>query len=114
MDFVLLPFTARYWALTASACGFLLLAILFVVLPDWRVMLALPVLLLGTLGLLGVHDLIQTRHAILRNYPVIAHLRFFFEKIRPEMRQYFFEADNDGAPFPRDKRAIVYQRAKRA
>src|SRR5262249_4803027 len=56
----------------------------------------------------------QRRHAILRNYPITAHLRFLFEKIRPEMRQYFFEDDKDGLPFPRDKRAIVYQRAKGA
>jgi glutamate synthase domain-containing protein 2 len=63
--------------------------------------------------LTGLHDLRQTRHAVLRNYPVAAHLRFFLESIRPEMRQYFFEGDKDGAPFPRDKRAIVYQRAKR-
>jgi glutamate synthase domain-containing protein 2 len=63
--------------------------------------------------LVGLHDLRQTRHAVLRNYPVAAHLRFFLESIRPEMRQYFFEGDKDGAPFPRDKRAIVYQRAKR-
>ena len=44
--------------------------------------------------------------------PIAAHLRFLLEKIRPEMRQYFFEDDKDGMPFPRDKRAIVYQRAK--
>ncbi len=63
--------------------------------------------------LTGLHDLRQTRHAVLRNYPVAAHLRFLLESIRPEMRQYFFEGDKDGTPFPRDKRAIVYQRAKR-
>jgi len=63
--------------------------------------------------LIGIHDLRQTRHAVLRNYPVAAHLRFLLEGIRPEMRQYFFEGDKDGAPFPRDKRAIVYQRAKK-
>ncbi len=40
-------------------------------------------------------------------------MRFILEEIRPELRQYFFEADKDGAPFPRDKRAIVYQRAKK-
>ena len=49
---------------------------------------------------------------MLRNYPIAAHLRFLLEKIRPEMRQYFFEDEKDGTPFSRDKRAIVYQRAK--
>jgi glutamate synthase domain-containing protein 2 len=62
--------------------------------------------------MLGTHDLIQTRHAVLRNYPIAAHLRFLLEQVRPEMRQYFFESEKDGAPFSRDKRAVVYQRAK--
>jgi hypothetical protein len=48
------------------------------------------------------------------NYPITAHLRFLFEKIRLELRQYFFEDDKNGLPFPRHKRAIVYQRAKGA
>ena len=61
---------------------------------------------------LGIRDLTQTRHAILRNYPIVGHLRFIMESIRPEMRQYFFEGEKDGMPFPRDRRAIVYQRAK--
>jgi len=49
---------------------------------------------------------------VLRNYPISAHLRFMLEKIRPEMRQYFFEDEKHGLPFSRDKRAVVYQRAK--
>ncbi|MGB4827374.1 MAG: FMN-binding glutamate synthase family protein [Paracoccaceae bacterium] len=75
-------------------------------------MLPLALICLGSV-LIGAQDLRQTRHAVLRNYPVAAHLRFFLESIRPEMRQYFFEGDKDGAPFPRDKRSIVYQRAKK-
>ena len=66
----------------------------------------------GALTIVGIHDLIQKRHAILRNYPLSAHFRFIFESIRPEMRQYFFESDSDGRPFSRDRRAVVYQRAK--
>jgi glutamate synthase domain-containing protein 2 len=50
----------------------------------------------------------------LRNYPISAHLRFLLEQIRPEMRQYFFESEKDGMPFSRDKRAVIYQRAKMA
>jgi glutamate synthase domain-containing protein 2 len=73
----------------------------------------IPFVLGSVLTLIGVRDLTQRRHAILRNYPILAHLRFVFEKIRPEMRQYFFEGEKDGTPFPRDKRAIVYQRAKK-
>ena len=61
---------------------------------------------------LGVRDLLQTRHAILRNYPIVAHLRFLLEFIRPEMRQYFIEDEKHGAPFCRATSAVVYQRAK--
>jgi glutamate synthase domain-containing protein 2 len=61
---------------------------------------------------LGIRDMNQRSHAILRNYPLMGHFRFLFEMIRPEMRQYFFESDNDGAPFTRKERSLVYQRAK--
>jgi glutamate synthase domain-containing protein 2 len=66
----------------------------------------------GALALQGVMDVRQTRHAILRNYPVIGHLRFMLEFIRPEIRQYFIESDNEGNPFSRAQRSLVYQRAK--
>ena len=66
----------------------------------------------GALALQGVLDVRQTRHAILRNYPVIGHLRFMLEFIRPEIRQYFIESDNEGNPFSRAQRSLVYQRAK--
>jgi hypothetical protein len=66
----------------------------------------------GTLSLIGVRDYVQTRHAILRNYPLLAHFRFFFESIRPEIRQYLLEGDNEAVPFSRAQRSLVYQRAK--
>jgi glutamate synthase domain-containing protein 2 len=69
--------------------------------------------LLGLAGVVtGVHDVRQARHSVLRNYPVIGHLRFLLEAIRPEMRQYFIEGDNEAAPFSRQQRSLVYQRAK--
>ena len=71
----------------------------------------LAIVFLG-LVLLGVRDVRQKRHAVLRNYPVIGHLRFLLEFIRPEMRQYFIESDNEAAPFSRQQRSLVYQRAK--
>ena len=46
----------------------------------------------------GLRDLSQKRHAILRNYPIAGHLRFIFEAIRPEMRQYFFEGEKEAVP----------------
>lgn len=72
----------------------------------------LALLVCGALVGVGVHDLRQTRHAILRNYPVMGHLRFLFEFIRPEIRQYFIESDSEAAPFSRAQRSLVYQRAK--
>ncbi len=72
----------------------------------------LPFLLFLALSILGIYDLNQTRHAIRRNYPVIGNLRFLFEFIRPEIRQYFFEDDTLKLPFSRVDRSLVYQRAK--
>lgn len=66
----------------------------------------------SALFLLGLHDLRQHKHAILRNYPVVGHLRFLLESIRPEIRQYIIESDNDAVPFNRQDRGLVYQRAK--
>ena len=70
------------------------------------------VLLLTGLLALGVYDLQQTSHAILRNYPIIGHLRFLLEFVRPELRQYFIEGDHDAVPFSRSQRSLVYARAK--
>ena len=61
---------------------------------------------------LGVHDLRQEKRALLRNYPIVGHLRFLIESVRPELRQYLFESDTDAVPFSRQQRAMVYQRAK--
>jgi glutamate synthase domain-containing protein 2 len=70
------------------------------------------VLLLTGLVVVGVYDLQQKSHAILRNYPIIGHLRFLLEFIRPELRQYFIEGDHDAVPFSRSQRSLVYARAK--
>jgi len=60
----------------------------------------------------GVVDLIQAEHSIRRNYPVIGHIRWMVEMIRPELRQYLIEGDQDAAPFSRSQRTLVYTRAK--
>ncbi|HTC02260.1 MAG TPA: FMN-binding glutamate synthase family protein, partial [Xanthobacteraceae bacterium] len=75
-------------------------------------LILIPLVIFGALTLLGIRDLTQKSHAVLRNYPISAHLRFLLEEIRPEMRQYFFESEKDGMPFSRDTRAVIYQRAK--
>ncbi|WP_405996255.1 FMN-binding glutamate synthase family protein [Streptomyces sp. NBC_00986] len=67
---------------------------------------------LAAVGALGVWDLVQRRHSVLRNYPVLGHARFLLERIRPELQQYFVERNFDGRPFDRDIRSIVYERAK--
>jgi glutamate synthase domain-containing protein 2 len=64
------------------------------------------------LTLVGLYDLQQSHHAILRNYPIIGHLRFMLEAIRPEIRQYFLESETEAAPFSRAQRTLVYTRAK--
>ncbi len=72
----------------------------------------LPALVCLGLVALGLRDTRQRRHSVLRNYPVIGHLRFLLEFIRPEIRQYFIESDHEASPFSRQQRSLVYQRAK--
>jgi len=69
-------------------------------------------LVFAGLSVLGVFDLRQTKSSVLRNYPVIGHLRFMLEKIRPEIRQYFLESDVEATPFSRSQRSLAYARAK--
>jgi len=66
------------------------------------------------LSMLGLWDLMQKEHAVLRNYPVLGHMRWIFEGIRPEIRQYLIESERDEDPFSREERSLVYQRAKDA
>lgn len=62
--------------------------------------------------IIGLHNALQRKKAILRNFPILGAFRYFFEMIRPEIQQYFVESDTDGAPVPRELRSVVYQRAK--
>ncbi|MET0506844.1 MAG: glutamate synthase-related protein, partial [Burkholderiaceae bacterium] len=79
----------------------------------WRSAWSAWWLLVGALLIaLGLFDVAQPRHTILRNYPLLGHFRFLFEYVRPELRQYLFESDVDSTPFSRLQRAMVYQRAK--
>ena len=102
----------RYWAW--ALCFILMLTCsALAVLPSITSTIWLwPAAVFGLLTLVGLFDYVQTKQAIRRNYPVLSHFRFFFEFIRPEIRQYFIEADNEELPFSRSQRAIVYQRAK--
>ncbi len=71
-------------------------------------------LFIATAGLfiLGIHDQKQTKKSVLRNYPIIGHLRYLIESFRPEIRQYLLEDDHEQQPFSRAQRSVVYQRAK--
>jgi glutamate synthase domain-containing protein 2 len=112
MRALLLPFQPRFAVYTAVL---VITAMLLLELALWpSVYVVVPLVLFGSLAVLGTVDLLQTRHAVLRNYPLSAHIRFILEEIRPEIRQYFLESEKDGTPFSRDKRALVYQRAKQA
>ncbi|MET0453761.1 MAG: FMN-binding glutamate synthase family protein [Mycobacterium sp.] len=73
---------------------------------------ALPAGVLVGLAALGTWDLMQTRHTILRVYPILGHVRFLMEFIRPEIRQYFVESNTEATPFDRETRDLVYERAK--
>ena len=108
MRLLFLAFSPRYvtWTLSALAtAGFVLAAQV-----HWAFLIGAAVT--GALTLLGFGDIRQPHHSILRNYPIAGHLRFLFENVRAEIRQYFFESDIEGTPFSRNKRAVVYQRAK--
>ncbi len=72
----------------------------------WVLALFLPLIFMG------FYDVIQTKHTIRKNYPLLGRLRYFFESIRPEISQYFIESDLNGRPFNRRDRSVVYQRAK--
>jgi glutamate synthase domain-containing protein 2 len=108
IDFVNRFFPARYTAF--------LLVLLFFAIASVRVLLSgeglLIWLLLAGLLALGLYDVRQTHRSILRNYPILGHLRFLLEYIRPEIRQYFIESENEAAPFSRSQRSLVYARAK--
>lgn len=98
----------RYLVFGASVA----LTLISLVAAIWSIWFLIPALVFAGLAALGVADTVQHRHAILRNYPVIGHMRFLFEGIRPEIRQYLIENDQDEEPFSRDDRSLVYQRAK--
>ena len=101
-------FPIRYTAFAVCILSLLLCGFSMIVFGVGGSLALLFLLLVG----LGIYDLRQPKRSILRNYPIIGHLRFLLEYIRPEIRQYFIEGDNDAMPFSRSQRSLVYQRAK--
>lgn len=72
----------------------------------WMLVILIP------LVFLWIYDKTQTQHSLLRNFPVLGHIRFIFEFIRPEIQQYFIADDLSEKPYNRETRTIIYQRAK--
>ncbi len=95
-----------FWTVFALCIVFPIFALIWH--AEWWLLAVISWALLA----LGFYDLTQTKHSIRRNYPIIGNMRYALESIRPELRQYFFEDDQDDTPFSRDKRSLVYQRSK--
>ncbi|MDB6145206.1 MAG: gltB 2 [Pseudomonas sp.] len=98
-----------------SRYAFFVLCVLFtlVSIPFWQHEWLWPfTLVTGVLSLIGIGDLVQTPHAVRRNYPILGNIRYLVERIRPEIRQYLLESDSDALPFSRAQRSLVYSRAK--
>ncbi|WP_233346265.1 FMN-binding glutamate synthase family protein [Hyphomonas pacifica] len=66
----------------------------------------------GALAILGFYDMVQRSHALWRNFPVIARIRWIAEELRPFLRSYIVESETEGRPFNNEERAMVYRRAK--
>ena len=90
----------------------LVLAVLFLFAGLIRPQALIAAVIFGFLGFVGLLDLMQTHHSLRRNYPILAHIRWFAELVRPEIRQYLVEGDEEAAPFTRNQRSLVYERAK--
>lgn len=105
LNFTAQPFIL-VWLITVVFLVIVCLLVVSHLLDRWW--LIMPLLLLAVVA----YDTFQDKHSLRKNYPLIGRLRYFFESIRPEIRQYFFEGELDGKPFNRRQRSIVYQRAK--
>lgn len=91
---------------SAFVIAFAILALGIVLLKWWLIVI-------GLVGfVVGIYDLMQVHHAVLRNYPISGHIRYLLEEFRPELRQYLIEDDQAAVPFSRQQRALAYQRAK--
>lgn len=88
-----------------------LLSCIFLISIIWKPVLWSLVIVVPFV-LLGVYDILQTKHSISRNFPVFGHVRFMMETLRPGIYQYFVESNTDGRPFSRINRSLIYQRAK--
>ncbi|MEZ4741609.1 MAG: FMN-binding glutamate synthase family protein [Bdellovibrionota bacterium] len=70
--------------------------------------------IIAPMVLVALWDFFQKKSAIKRNFPIIGRFRYLFEMVRPEIQQYFIEANSEGMPFSREVRSVIYQRSKKA
>jgi len=91
----------------------LLTVIIIAVISQFWTPILWSFILITPLFLLGLYDIIQKKHTILRNFPVLGHFRYLLESVRPEIMQYFVETDTQGRPFNRIFRTLVYSRSKK-
>lgn len=91
-------------------CG--LLSLLCLILSGWHWGFFVTGLFFGLITLSGIYDLVQTGAPVLRNYPIIGRLRYLLQEVRPQIRQYFIEADDEEVPYSRQQRALIADRAK--
>ena len=90
----------------------ILLTFIFLLLYFYQIIGPVIPFILVVLFVIGIIDASQTKHTILRNFPLIGHFRYLFETISPEIQQYFIERSTDGKPFSRNERSLIYQRSK--
>lgn len=90
----------------------LFLLVLVAVVGYWHRIVLWSYVVLIPLVIIGINNVLQEKHTIMRNFPVLGYARYFFEFISPEMQQYFIEGNTDGRPFSRQQRSLVYRRAK--
>jgi glutamate synthase domain-containing protein 2 len=88
------------------------LTVTFLLLYFYQIIGPVIPLIFVVLFVIGFIDASQTKHTILRNFPLIGHVRYLFESISPEIQQYFIERSTDGKPFSRNERSLIYQRSK--
>jgi hypothetical protein len=100
MDRVRHYFSSRILPLSGSIILLLLFGCLILLGNGLYAFLIAPFFILAFLAAVGIHDVLQTKRAILRNYPISGHARYIMEELRPKIRQYFFEGEKDGRPFP--------------
>ncbi|QEY53043.1 FMN-binding glutamate synthase family protein [Legionella longbeachae] len=97
----------RQWYIGFGVALLIALAF-FIMLSDirWFIAFLTPIIVIW------IYDLIQTKHTILRNFPVLGHVRYFLEFLRPEIQQYFIATDESELPYNRETRSLIYERAK--